>query len=393
MSTIFFQRNCAIACKEAAFPRMTGGKQRGLIILVVFIILFINVFSAQAAENKNNFQQEISYLFHLPGKSVVDFEPAKVSVLLGALRMDSDDPLNLSVPNNVPGTGIYYEFTIPASMAKVIRYSYNPEIPSFMVKPNALRTQSWLLGTAKGTLLTLINNPADAEKPRIFIGREKQQSTPAIATGTFYTYIEDRFMARFNYEGHDVLLSVSNMPGQSSRSHKGSIVGSDDDWLYFYSNVPGVTWGSPMSSIDSYIYESKSVQIIFEPKPGLTRVCIFTWMHAGWKGLNVIGKSDLKAGYERMAKSMREVLTSARLPSVENLADMVKEVYGLSEAELKERLKPLAEMLKTASQTDKILSDAKFQELLTGDNYLNSFSKEELRSELLKRRLYDLLKR
>jgi hypothetical protein len=70
---------------------------------------------------------------------------------------------------------------------------------------------------------------------------------------------------------------------------KGYVMGTDDDWDYFYSGKPGLTIPA-LGWVKSYMYGSSGINIYEEidPQAGKVRCAVFKWLRAGWSGVNMV---------------------------------------------------------------------------------------------------------
>lgn len=357
-----------------------------LLLCLIFVLAPLQIAAAES------FKKELDYLISLSEKHWLRFDPANLTPLLKAIDLNSQTPKKLPISDFESCTKMYYEFTIPVPLDKAVLYLYHPDIPGYLPRANSVRLQSSPKDDNLEGLVSLITSPvAPGGQPQTSFFKEFQETTPATSTGTYYNYTENRFMARLNHDGHDVLISVSTMPETSGVGRKGAIIGPDSDWRYFYSGQNGLTWGGP-SSIDTYIYTSASVQFMFEPSPGTTRVCLFKWMRAGWKSINFVEEEHIREGCERLAKCLRQTLASPNLPTPEEIKAKYQTLKNMTDSALREEMRPVVDVLVQASATDKILSESAYKSILQSGAYLENMTRTQMIAELMKRYFHDKIK-
>ena len=127
---------------------------------------------------------------------------------------------------------------------------------------------------------------------------------------------------------------------------KGYVLGSDDNWDYFYSGKPGLTVPG-LGWVRSHMYDSYGINIYSEMDPDapLLRCGAFRWIRAGWSKINVVKKHHIHNGMKRFAKPFKEILEHPSLPSISALSDTYSFIKALSEDELKARVKTYLSIL------------------------------------------------
>lgn len=287
------------------------------------------------------------------------------------------------------GYGIFFRSQINAPLEKLLRYCYDPAIPQEAVFPASIRSSRWLPDSdivKNGVQLWAhAADPALADAPLLLHGAEREEITPDTFSGCYYAYTLNRLLVLTRHQGRAVLISVSRQAAPSSVGRKGAIVGSDTDWEYVYSGVPGATTRG-ISWMDTYMYDSASVTIFFEEAPGSknTGYALFKWVKAGWANLNVVQRKHIRSGAERFLTSFRQVLESDRLPPAETIAARSGELDRMNEDALRSALADHAMRLAVVGKEDSVLSRDEFWKIIKDGGYVNHLSKEELVSELLK---------
>ena len=121
-------------------------------------------------------------------------------------------------------------------------------------------------------------------------------------SGAYYKYDMYRTLVLFTYEKRKVLISISKQKDVSQVGNKGYILGSDDNWDYFYSGKPGLTIPG-LGWVRSYMYDSYGINVYYqidENNP-VVRCATLRWIKAGWAKINVVKSHHIHAGLKRFA--------------------------------------------------------------------------------------------
>ena len=121
---------------------------------------------------------------------------------------------------------------------------------------------------------------------------------------------------------------------------KGYVLGSDDNWDYFYSgkpglSVPGFGW------VRSYMNASSGINIYYEidSYAPLLRCGTFKWLRAGWSKINAVKNHHIHDGMKRFAKSFKEIMEYPSLPGINAFSEAFSKIKAMPENELMERIK------------------------------------------------------
>jgi hypothetical protein len=152
--------------------------------------------------------------------------------------------------------------------------------------------------------------------PVIIHGKERDSNSPDLNTGVYHEYDMKRTLVLLNYKGRQVLFSVSKQVGKSDVGKKGYILGSDNDWSYYYTAESGSTM-TGLGWAKSYIYDYFSVSVYVESggTPTMVRTGVFQWLQAGWSGINFVNSGHILRGLKRFGRDSKTVLESPRLPA------------------------------------------------------------------------------
>ncbi len=158
----------------------------------------------------------------------------------------------------------YYEFDINTDLKHILQYTYNSDIPSFAFMPSSVRLSYWDQVNGQNQdlpkLWTYISNSAC---PIVVKGIKHIEITPDQFTGAYYRYDVDKVLILCKYHGRNLLISISKQKDRSDVGKKGIVLGSDDNWDYFYSgekglSMPGLGW------VSSYMYNSIGISFLYE---------------------------------------------------------------------------------------------------------------------------------
>lgn len=329
---------------------------------------------------------EIIQLRELARNPQLAFDPAKVRNLIGFVLENKSNPAAIDLQSIDGATSAYYEATVNLPLASVIDYQFNSDIPPFLVIPSSIRLNAWDKPPAESVPSLWKRLDAAAEPFLLTRGSEHEEITPDLVTGTYFRYEIERTIVLLKDDGRRYVISVTLQDEPSQIGRKGAVVGEDSDWNYFFSGIEGV----PVTGLGwakSYMYKSFVVNVLYEPEPGKpsTRSAFFKWLDAGWSGINMTKRYHLVEGFQRFFEGNKAVLESPGLPSPDQLVKLVRQVQGLSEAELTARLKPYADSVEQLAAVDKGgLSRREYAPLVKGGAFLAKYTREEREALLLK---------
>ena len=324
----------------------------------------------------------IDYMYS-EDKSPIDIR--KIENIIDFVGSSDKDKSSYSPRGWKKTTSIYQGFDIDMDFISLLKYTLNPHIPSQVFRPSSLRYSYWKdINGEKKELPILWEGLDKLGKPVVVRGTEHETITPDTNTGAYYSYDMKRILILCRHKGRAALISISMQLDPSEVGKKGAVLGHDEDWNYFYSDIDGLTkkglgWAS------SYIYRSFSISVYYEKeagKPGIS-YGIFKWLRAGWAGMNMVKKEHLATGIKRFARDLKFVIENPKLPSPQVLGRTFSDMQALPDAEMrKEAGKYIKDIVKEYGN-EEILSRSEFSELLKSGDYLNRMKKEELMSILV----------
>jgi len=359
----------------------------------IFIILVILAFSnpLQAAENGPDdriSQTAIAGLDYLiefvkPAASS-EFDPARLAGLIDFVRTQRPAGTKSQLPERLEATPAYYEFEIKKKLKDILQLAYHPDIPFQMVSPGSMRFSYWTpLNGSDESLPRLWEQTQELTKPVVARGVETEELSPDTFSGAYYRSLLDRALILFSNNGHRMLVSLARQKDVSEIGKKGLILGTDDQWDYFYSGEKGLT-KTGLGWVDSYIYDTFSVLIYYEVDENepLTKCCIFKWLRAGWLGINMVKEKHIQSGFQRFARDMKRIMESPRLPGAERLADMSIKIRDLPDEELKAKMDQYLNQLAKRQATEKKTPELLLKHTTNSSDYISRLSLPQMQAAL-----------
>ncbi len=278
----------------------------------------------------------------------------------------------------------YYEFDIQSDLNHILRYAFNPEIPSYAYMPSSVRLSYWSeVNGHKQPLPKLWDSPPNPDSPVIVKGIEHIEITPDLFSGAYYRYDMVKTLILCKYLGRNLLISISKQKDKSDVGRKGLILGKDEDWNYFYSGQKGLTKAG-LGWAKSYMYDSFSVSFYYEvnEKSPMVRCGMFKWLRAGWANLNLVKNKHIHKGLDRFSKDLKAILEHPSLPQASELARVFANYNKLSLEDLRKKVKPHLIVLEGLLDNEKPRFKS-FAELLKSGRYLNQMTGQEMQAILV----------
>ena len=280
----------------------------------------------------------LSYLFSWQKAPEADFDLEKAKTLISFLTQNSQK--GYAPEKRDSARGAFFSFDLNLPLEKVLNYAYNAEIPSNTVMPSSVRLCFWKNRDKMGALFEkMIQSLPDPGSPISGSGIEHIENTPDPSTGAYYSYDMEKRIVLFSCSAGTALISVGQQMDQSDVGKKGWIIGPDEDWNYLYTEEDGLNRAG-LKWVDTYMYGSASIILFFQDKadPSRLRCGVFSWVEAGWAGINVVKSSHVYAGLERFAKGFQFVMENSRLPEPDRLAKALRAIGELEQNQLDEKV-------------------------------------------------------
>ena len=316
-----------------------------------FLIIFILLISAATTAGENSLPEtqipdslspDLVHLLNLANPHQQEiFDPAKIKNLLDYIEKPKDADALYYVTPQLGSPSAYYEFDIHKNLEHILKYAFNPALPGYLTMPSTARLSNWTRVRGSGGQFPVLWNIIDTlDEPIILKGAGIMETTPDTVTGAYYRSDLSRALILFKSENRRMIISISKQKGRSDVGKKGYVLGSDDNWDYFYSGKPGLTVPG-FGWVRSYMYDSSGINIFYEidPYAPLTRCVTFKWLRAGWSKINAVKNHHIHNGMKRFAKSFKEILEYPDLPGMDTLSDAYAKIRAMSENELKEGIK------------------------------------------------------
>jgi hypothetical protein len=328
-------------------------------LLLAICLLLLGCAPAQAEPQNlpwKKLQPALDHLYRLTCRQSQAYQPEALKLFTALVPKLS--PGRISLPNrmDMPGAGACFD--IDTDLASLLRYGFNPGIPSSTIRPNSVRCARWKLRTHSGLdpsqpLWTALQ---EARRPILIQGLEREETTPDLSTGGYYAYDIKRSLILLPGGPRPAFLSVSVQAGASDVGRKGQIVNADTNWSYFYSEEKGLNRFG-LGWVDSRLYTAFSVAAYIQTAENTVRCLCLNWIRGGWKGLNVIKSKHISKGLQRFVRGSRSILESPRLPDAGTLARWFRHLQQLPEAKLNARYREHLEGLLETSQGNGLIGD------------------------------------
>jgi hypothetical protein len=274
----------------------------------------------------------------------------------------------------------YYEFDINTDLKHILQYTYNADIPSFAFMPSSVRLSYWTQVNGQNQdlpkLWTYISN---SDCPIVVKGIKHVEITPDQFTGAYYRYDVDNVLILCKFRGKNLLISISKQKDRSDVGRKGIVLGSDNNWDYFYSgekglSMPGLGW------VSSYMYNSIGISFLYEvdSKKPVVRYSAFKWLRAGWANMNVVKNKHIHKGLVRYARDLKMILENPLLPEASELAKSFSDFKNHLPEDMREKVKSHLSALKDRYNGNKLSSGKNFPKNLNIGKYLTQMTNKEM---------------
>ena len=333
---------------------MTSPRKRVCSFALIILAFLFQAASAPGAEPLTKIQVPVSLspgLAHLldlvdPEKQQ-SFQPDKIKKLLEFVATPKDPGAMYFADPRLGSPSAYYDFDIRQHFDRILKYAFNPNVPSYLMTPSSIRLSHWQEVQGLGGQLPLFWRMIDEQEGPILVnGLEFVENTPDVFSGAYYSYHLYRTLILFKDNNRKVMISISKQKGKSDVGKKGYVLGSDDNWDYFYSGKPGLSMPG-LGWVRSHMYDSYGINIYYEidPYAPLMRFAAFKWVRTGWSKINVVKKHHIHNGIKRFAKSFKQIMEYPSLPGIDAFGDAFSKIKALPEDELKERMKIYLDIL------------------------------------------------
>lgn len=315
--------------------------------LILFVFLF-QASSALGADPLSKIQVPKSLspgLIHLldlahPQKQS-SFQPDMIKKLLKFVEIPKEPGALYFADPELGSPSAYFDFDVRQHFDRMLKYAFNPNLPDYLTTPSSIRLSHWKQVQSSLGPVSVLWKIVDEQKAPILVKELGfVENTPDVFSGAYYSYHQYRTLILFKANGRKVLISVSKQKGKSDVGKKGYVLGSDDNWDYFYSGEPGLTMPG-LGWVRSHMYDSYGVNIFYEIDPHLPllRCAAIKWVRAGWSKINVVKKHHIHNGIKRFARSFKQIMEYPSLPSIDAFGNAFSRINAMTSDELKEKTK------------------------------------------------------
>jgi hypothetical protein len=319
-----------------------------------------------------------------PDKAI-SFDPKKVAAVLDFVNQPGKDDVLYHADSILDAPSAYHEFDIQQSLRKIVAYSFNPDIPYIASAPSSARLLYWLDASKNRRSPPHIGQLLDQlDSPVVINGLQHMEITPDTHSGAYYAYDTHQTMLLFKYHQRNILVTVSKQADVSTVGKKGYVLGTDDDWDYYYSNKPGLTIPA-LGWVKSYMYGSSGINIYDEIDPfaGKVHCAMFKWLRAGWSGINMVRRHHIFSGLKRFAKPMKEILEYPSLPTVASMVDEFSRIKGFSQDTLRSKMKIYSAILQNRYDGGKAHAPKLSSSLFKNKGPWDHMTRDEMESALV----------
>ena len=373
--------------------RLMGlSKPKLIILMLIGTICLISPIQSRADKNPEEVkipQSIYSGLHHFldlvdPEKKV-SFDPGLVADVMAFIEGSKDDH-TLHFADGILGIpSAYHEFDSQTDLGKISNYAFNPDIPDIATMPSSVRLFQWMDEKGQRRQAPRVDQYlADLETPVVENALQYVEITPDTHSGAYYGYNLYQTLVVFKYKQRKVIITISRQADVSSVGKKGYVLGTDDDWDYFYSGQKGLTVPA-LGWVSSYMYASSAINIFYEIEPGSPRVrcAMFKWLRAGWSGINMVQRKHIYNGLKRFAGTFQQIMEYPSLPPVEILAADFSQIRTYSDDTLRSKMDIYSDILKRRYNGDNQNGKKRLAKMLADKDHWIAMSREEMEAALV----------
>jgi len=319
-----------------------------------------------------------------PGKSV-SFDPGLVADVMEFVESPKEDHTLYFADGVLGMPSAYHEVDSQADLRKIANFAFNPEIPDIATMPSSVRLFHWMDEKGQRRQTPRVDQYlGDLDTPVVEKTLQYVEITPDTHSGAYYGYNLHQTLIVFKYKQRKVLITISRQADVSGVGKKGYVLGTDDDWDYFYSGQKGLTIPA-LGWVSSYLYASSAISIYDEMDPGspLVRCAMFKWLRAGWSGINMVQRKHIYNGLKRFARTFKEIMEYPALPPVEVLASNFSRIRNFSDDTLRSKMDIFSDILQRRYNGDSHRDKKWLAKLLADKGHWSGMSREEMESALV----------
>ena len=334
----------------------------------------------------NSLSEGLMHLLALvdPGQRVA-FDAQRIAPLLEFVKTTKPRNALYYANPEIGSPSAYYDFDIQRSFTDLLKYNFSPDIPAVATTPSSTRLSYWEEIEHHGNKLpSLWKESSSLDAPIVIKGSEVFENTPDTFSGAYYKYDLYRSIIVFAYNRQKVLISISKQKDASRVGNKGYILGSDENWDYYYTGRPGITLPG-LGWIRTHMYDSFGISIYHEMDKDapLLRCAVFKCVRAGWAKINVVKTMHIYDGLLRFSRSFKEIMESPRLPAEAALAHVFSGIRNQPVTALQAKMNIYAQILQKRYGRTRSPSAKWKPEILQNKSHWARMSKLEMQSALV----------
>ena len=279
----------------------------------------------------------------------------------------------------------YHEFDSHVDINRIAGYAFNPDIPDIATMPSSVRLFQWMDEKGQRRQAPRVDRYlGNLDAPVVENTLQYVEITPDTHSGAYYGYNLYQALVVFKYKQRKVIMTISRQRDESTVGKKGYVLGTDDDWDYFYSGKKGLTVPA-LGWVSSYMYASSAINIYYEVEPGSSRVrcAMFKWLRAGWSGINMVQRRHIYNGLKRFSGTFKQIIEHPALPAVDLLAAAFSHIRKMPDDILRSKMDIYSNILKRRYNGDNHYGSKKLAKMLADKNYWSGMSRDEMEAALV----------
>ena len=367
---------------------------RPVLFILVLVWTICTLLPAHVRAEKNPDEEKISAavnsgLHHFldlvdPEKNVA-FEAELVARVMEFIEGSKNDDTLYFADGILGMPSAYHEFDSQTDLGKIADYAFNPDIPDIATMPSSVRLFQWMDEKGQRRQAPRVERYlGDLDTPVVENALQYVEITPDTHSGAYYGYNLYQTLVVFKYRQGRAIITISRQVDVSTVGKKGYVLGTDDDWEYFYSGKKGLTIPA-LGWVSSYMYASSAINIYYEMKPGSPRVrcAMFKWLRAGWSGINMVKRKHIYSGLKRFAGTFKHIMENSALPPVEVLAADFSRIRQFSDDTLRSKMDGYAKILNRRYNGDSPNGKKKLAKLMASRGHWSGMSRDEMEAALV----------
>jgi hypothetical protein len=315
----------------------------------------------------------------------ISFDPALVAGVMEFIEGSKQDHTLYFADDVLRMPSAYHELDSHIDLGKITSYAFNPDIPCIATMPSSVRLFHWMDRNGQRRQTPEVKRfLADLDTPVVEKALQYVEITPDTNSGAYYGYNLYQTLIVFKYRGRNVLVTISRQTDVSSVGKKGYVLGTDNDWDYFYSGQKGLTVPA-LGWVSSYMYGSSAINIYYEIDPGSPRVrfAMFKWLRAGWSGINMVQRKHIYYGLKRFAGPFKQIMEHPGLPPANVMAVDFSNIRRFSDDTLRSKMTKYRDILKRRYNGNNHNGSKKVARMLNDKSHWSGMSREEMEAALV----------